>query len=100
MSNDKKEVIVKLEDIINISNSSVNITIDCSDNIDCSAIRMNGIKLSDSSTATYIDVSSAIVSLSLDNYIVTDDVSLNMQVTVDNNEKYNFPIYITNNTLN
>lgn len=100
LSNDKKEVIVKLEDIINISNSSVNITIDCSDNIDCSAIRMNGIKLSDSSTATYIDVSSAIVSLSLDNYIVTDDVSLNMQVTVDNNEKYNFPIYITNNTLN
>ena len=61
---------------------------------------MNGIKLSDSSTATYTDVSSAIVSLSLDNYIVTDDVSLNMQVTVNNNPPYNFPIYITNNTLN
>jgi hypothetical protein len=99
LSNDKKEVIVKLEDIINISNSSVSITVDCSDNIDCSAIRMNGIKLSDSSTASYFDVSSAIVSLSLDNYIITDDVSLNMEVTADN-KKYNFQIYITNNTLN
>jgi hypothetical protein len=70
-------------------------------------IRLNGVKLSttlpnsnyETPVAKYIDVSSAIVTLSLDNYIITEDKQLNMIVDVSNSSTYNFPIYITNNIL-
>jgi len=74
-------------------------------------IRLNGVKLSttltppnyDANIANYEDVSSAIVTLSLDDYIINDDKQLNMNISVGsgtNASTYNFPIYITNNILN
>ena len=87
MSNDKKDLLIKLEDIINIPDNS-NIKIEIPDYPeDCSIIRMNGIKLSDNDIAVYRNISSAIVSLSLDNYKIPDDtdyVNFNLEITVNN----------------
>ena len=107
LSNSQKDIVIKLENLIDISNSQdIQVTINGNDLVDISNnIRLNGVKLSSSSVssnniiAQYKDVSSAIVTLSLDNYIITKDKKLNMTVKVNNSSTYNFPIYITNNTL-
>lgn len=106
LSNSQKDIVIKLENLIDISNErEIWVTIDGSDLADISNnIRLNGVKLSSSTIsldnviAYYKDVSSAIVTLSIDDYIITEDKQLNMNVSV-NNSSYNFPIYITNNTL-
>ena len=106
LSNSQKDIVIKLENLIDISNDrEIWVTIDGSDLVDISNnIRLNGVKLSSSSVspdnvvAYYKDVSSAIVTLSIDDYIITEDKQLNMNVSL-NSSTYNFPIYITNNTL-
>lgn len=106
LSNSQKDIVIKLENLIDISaDTSIYVSIDGDDLVDISNnIRLNGVKLSttspNSNIAKYIDVSSAIVTLSLDNYIITEDKQLNMIVDVSNDSTYNFPIYITNNILN
>ena len=111
LSNSQKDIIIKLENLIDISNSQdISVYIDGKDLADISNnIRLNGVKLSSPTVsknnviAQYKDVSSAIVTLSLDNYIITEDKKLNMIVKakkgINNSSTYNFPIYITNNTL-
>lgn len=101
MSNSQKDLIIKLEDLIKIS-SNVEVSINCGNtNVDCSTIRMNGIKLSDSTSAVYNNVSSAILSLSLDNFSLDSSIDfVNIELDVSSNStSYKFPIYITNNTL-
>lgn len=101
MSNSQKDLIIKLEDLIDIS-TNIDVSVDYGDNIDCSAIRMNGIKLSDSTSVSYIDASSAILSLSLDDFSLDSSIDfINIQLDVSTGGlTYKFPIYITNNTLN
>ena len=101
MSNAQKDIIIKLEDLLDISNN-VDVSIDCKNAfIDCSTIRMNGIKLSDSLETKYNGVSSAIVSLSLDDFSLDPSIDfINIDLNVSTNgTPYKFPIYITNNTL-
>ena len=100
MSNGQKDLIIKLEDLIEIS-ENVEVNIDCGEHQDCSIIRMNGVKISDCSTIVYQDVSSAIVSLSLDEFSLDSSIDfVTIEMTVNTNEtQYKFPIYITNNTL-
>jgi len=62
---------------------------------------MNGIKLSKSNECHYNNVSSAIITLSLDDFILddnTDYITINLCVSAEE-DHYIFPIYITNNTL-
>jgi len=67
MSNKQKEVIIKLEDIIGFHND-IDVSIDLRNNDDCSILRLNGITLSESANVKYVDASSAIVTLSLNDY--------------------------------
>ena len=109
LSNSQKDIVIKLENLIDISkDQEIWVTIDGKDLADISNnIRLNGVKLSSSSVSSnnvayYKDVSSAIVTLSIDDYIITEDKQLNMNIDVSVNgstHPYKFPIYITNNTL-
>lgn len=101
MSNNQKDLIIKLEDIIDNISGNIDVSIDYGNIVGCQNIRMNGIKLSESNECHYNNVSSAIVTLSLDDFILddnTDYITINLCVSVED-DHYIFPIYITNNTL-
>ena len=92
LSNSQKDIVIKLENLIDISkDQEIWVTIDGKDLADISNnIRLNGVKLSSSSVSSnnvayYKDVSSAIVTLSIDDYIITEDKKLNMNIDVSVN---------------
>ena len=104
MSNSNKNLIIKLEDLISIDFSQdIEVSIDNSSYPDSANIRLNGRFVKDIDSFTYEagKVSSAIVSLSMGDFVLPDNVDfITISMTIQNGDnEYKFPIYITNNTL-
>lgn len=113
VSNDNKELIVKLEDIIDIPTNLLNLKIKIIDPTSTGSyydsrltyIRINGKLLKDSEfiIAKYSNLDSYILTISVDsNYgFGNKDYNMfNLHIFIDDVETYIIPLYITKNTIN
>lgn len=127
LTNDNKELIVKIEDLIDISNNfyakiSINFKNAIIANLFLNHLKINGQPFSSQYTFSigtfsqptssdlytyqicdYENVKSAILSLSLDDQFDFDDCdyyNIILMITINDTTTYNIPIYITKNIIN